>query len=213
LIKYLHKENSQVPVKKEENKTSRINPEEFKPQPEKIDQDIDFDLDISSNEPEPKKPDVTVEDKLQENKKDSAGIAKDNMLIAVLEAKWKEVVSYLQKTRAALASHFSFGRPFFSQGNLVTIAFAPQDSFHKESVEVAKNLKLIEEVISKFISKEVRIKFLIDNSIESTSGQLTEKDKEAKKKSKEVKKDANEEDSFLNEILDTFDARFHNDDE
>jgi DNA polymerase-3 subunit gamma/tau len=213
LIKYLHKEDSEAPVRKEENKANRIKTAEFKSQNQKIEEDIDFDLAIPDDNLQPQKPEVITTDKAKETKEDTANGAKDNMLLAVLEAKWKEIINYLQKTRAALASHFSFGRPFFSQGNLIAIAFAPQDSFHKETVEVPKNLKFIEEVISKFMSKEIKIKFLTDNSVESSSGTLTEKDKEAKKRSKEAKKDSGEDDSFLNEILDTFDARFHNDDE
>ena len=118
---------------------------------EKIEVNIDiddFDLEIENITPQ-------EEDKGKLSEDIEEGAPCDNAIVGQLKNRWKEVISFMQRKRAALASHLSFAQPVSSRGSVVTIAFSPQDYFHKESVESSKNLKFIEEIVSKLINKTV----------------------------------------------------------
>jgi len=176
----------------------------------------DFDLEIEEITPQTKA--SSVENQLIEDIEE--GAPSDNTILIQINNKWKEVISFLQKKRAALASHLSFAQPVSSRSSLVTIAFSPQDYFHKESVESSKNLKFIEDVISKLIDKTIGIRFILQDLPENPSsvnfqapGAASEKTTEANHKQEQSKKESTEDDAFLNDLLDTFGGKFHNDDE
>jgi len=176
----------------------------------------DFDLEIEDITPQ--EGDRSAESKLSEDIED--GASSDNAIVTQLKNRWKEVISFMQRKRAALASHLSFSQPVSSRGSLVTVAFSPQDYFHKESVESSKNLKFIEGIVSKLIDKAVGIKFVLQDlperissiTVQDSDG-ATKKETETKPKKAESKKEAAEDDTFLNELLDTFGGKFQSDDE
>ncbi len=173
----------------------------------------DFDLEIEDIIPQ-------EEDKGKPSEDIEEGAPCDNAILGQLKSRWKEVVSSLQRKRAALASHLSFAQPVSSRGSLVTIAFSPQDYFHKESVESSKNLKFVEEIVSKLINKTIGIKFVLQDLPEESSSVTfqdsegaNEREVEAKPKEEKSKKKETGDDAFLNELLDTFGGKFHSDDE
>jgi DNA polymerase-3 subunit gamma/tau len=120
-----------------------------------------------------------------------------------LKERWKEIISEIKKTRAAIASHLSFGFVYDYKENFIEIAFYKKNSFHKEIVGSNKNLKFIQETISKFIGKKVVIKFIL---IENQEEQVTEE----KKEEEEAIRKENE---FINELLDTFKGKIHTENE
>jgi len=210
LIKYVQPISVDNP--KKNKPTSKSKPVERKTEVN-IDVD-DFDLEIEDITPREEDKGKLSED-IEED-----GAPCDNAILGQLKNRWKEVISSMQRKRAALASHLSFAQPVFSRGSLVTIAFSPQNYFHKESVESSKNLKFIEEIVSKLINKTVGIKFVLqDLSREPSSVTFQdsegadEKEAEAKSKEEKGKKEVTEDDTFLNELLDTFGGKFHSDDE
>jgi len=202
LVKFLHKDTQSIDLKSKPKQSKNEKVEKKEPAKE-IDDTFNLeidDIDIEEHN-RPKDP------ALKEESKDAAA-PKDDLLLGPVRAKWDEIINYIQKKRAALASHLSFAKPVDSQGNLVTIAFASKDYFHKEIVENAKNLKFIEEAISELMGKKIGIRFttkdIKKDPIKAESAQ--QKPKKSQEKVKET------EDNFLNEILDTFDGKFHSED-
>ncbi|NQT28778.1 MAG: DNA polymerase III subunit gamma/tau, partial [Candidatus Omnitrophica bacterium] len=223
LIKYIQpispdnpKSNPTKDFEPVENKKIEVNPVK-KELSNGVDTDVDdFDLGIDNIAPIEKN--HSAESELTEDIQEGAPC--DNAIVGQLKSRWKEVVSSIQRKRVALASHLFLAQPVSSQGFLVTIAFSPQDYFHKESVESSKNLKFIEGIISKLINKAVAVKFVLQDLLERPSSvayqnseTVDEPEGAATLKEAKSKKEATEDDSFLNELLDTFGGKFHNDDE
>jgi len=210
------------PSKKETGFAGNVSPQDFN-----ID-DEDFDIDSpdssssveaqaqASKSPQPKtnssanpqELSALLEDEQEQEKEESELLEKDDLLLAPLRAKWGEVIRYIQKTRAALASHLSFGQPLFSRGNVVTVAFSHQDKFHKEIVENAKNQRFIENSVSRFLNKEIGVRFILqeleqDLADEPQSAQVNPS----------LQDTPEEEEGFLNKLMDTFDGKFHSESE
>ncbi len=148
--------------------------------------------------------DINNEDELKEQ---------DNVLLEGVKLNWDKVIGHIKRTRAALASHLSFAQPLFSQGKVVTVAFCPEDYFHKEIVESSKNLKFIEDAFAKLLNKKVGIKFTFSEltnrpKINEATSEIEEKTIQAEPSTKKT-----DEDMFLNDLLDTFGGKFHTDDE
>lgn len=170
--------------------------------------------------------DTTLEDKnLQDKQEDVINIEQpaspqDNNLLQPLLTKWQQIISHIQKKRVALASHLSFAQPVSSQGRCVTIAFSPTDYFHKESVESAKNVKFIEAAIAQFISQSPGVKFVLKDlprrpSFESSpeAPQVSSQEKvNPSNKPGPQEGISGGDDSFLNDLLDTFGGKFHSED-
>jgi hypothetical protein len=110
----------------------------------------------------------------------------------------------------AIASHLSFGQPTSSSGKQTFISFPDRDKFHKEALDDEKNRKFIEDSIEQVINKEVRIKFKIEDLGQDDSSRAKENNSAEEKKANP--KPERIEDGFLNDLLDTFDGKFHNND-
>lgn len=145
--------------------------------------------------------------------KDSDGIAipkgEDNIFFHAVKVKWETVVSSMQKVRAAVAAHLSLGRPVSSQANLVKIGFAKKDYFHKESLEDDKKQTFIEEMFSKFIGKEVKVKFVFHEDAASQNSKEPAPDSAAavsvsNSPNPQVISENKEDDAFINDLLDAF---------
>jgi len=178
-----------------------------------IDKD-DFDLEIEEIIPEEES--LPVKDKQKEKIED---MPQDDAILPQLKSRWREVIAYMRTKRVALASHLAFAQPVSSRGSLAVIAFYPQDHFHKESVESSKNIKFIEESISKIANMTVGIKVVLQKLPDRASSVAFDAAERAGKKNSDVslKEDSNkkvvDDDGFLNELLDTFGGKFHSDDE
>ena len=150
---------------------------------------------------------IDIDDfELEENKNETEEEISYNTreIFEELKIKWKEIITEIKKTRAALASHLSFGSPHTYKENFIEVAFYKKDNFHKEIVESNKNLKFIQEAISVFIGKKVLMKFtLVENEEEPIQNE----------KRKENEEEIKRESEFINELLDTFKGKIHTGDE
>jgi len=187
---------------------------------EKLKVNIDMsDFDIEEDDVDQQESKQDVKNEFSGDTEDDS--PSDDTVLGQLKNRWEEIIFSMQKKRAALASHLSFAQPVSSRGSLITIAFSSRDHFHKECVESDKNLKFIEDAISKFINIAIGIKFALqdlpdghspvafsgsnDNKVEKI-----EKTEDTSKREK-TKDESVEDDTFLNELLDTFGGKFHND--
>lgn len=175
----------------------------------------DFDFEIDNIIPEEKS--LPLSDEQKEKIEDTP---QDNTILHQLKSRWKEVIACIQTKRAALASHLSFAQPISSQGSVVAVAFSTQDHFHKEIVESSKNLKVIEKAMSNLFNVSVGVKFILKelpNRIPPAGFNEDQRDEarvdDAGFDESSDRKEGVGDDSFLNELLDTFGGKFHNSDE
>ncbi|MCM8787287.1 MAG: DNA polymerase III subunit gamma/tau [Candidatus Omnitrophica bacterium] len=125
----------------------------------------------------------------------------DNLILTDIKAKWQEIILYIQKIRAAIASHLAFGQPISSCGNIVKIGFTKENCFHKEVVENNKNLKFINESISKILNKKIGINFvLLENTRVSDVSDFSAKPQTNIQTKEEIAQNS----EFINDILDAF---------
>jgi len=202
----LEKKNDSVPAPKQ------VKRELFNSQQEidEIDLDID-DIDLEGQG-------GVVENKEQESKEEEPKIEdtpKDNALLQPVKIKWDRILSHVRKTRAGLASHLAYSEPIFSQGKVIAIGFPRQASFHKEIAESSKNVKFIEAAISQFIDKPVGVKFVLSDlprKFTRDNRDLDSKEESGQAEQKDIKIDDVQNEGFLNDLLDTFGGKFHNED-
>jgi DNA polymerase-3 subunit gamma/tau len=223
LIKFLHKEadsnnpkeslfdngKSSLPDKKIE----KSNP--TGPKKEQISPDIAKeskklkDLKDSKEPKEQHKPEGNKQPAPKQKKDINTGkTVEDDFLIQPVRLRWKDILSTMQKKRMAIASHLSLGKPISSSGKQIFIAFSAQDKFHKEALDGERNRKFIEDSIEAIINKEVRIKFKI---VDTGQADVVKKKEDNSSQKPESRKEEKIEDDFLNELLDTFDGKFHSD--
>lgn len=175
----------------------------------------DFDIEMDNITPEETK--SPLDDNKNEKVKETS---QDNNIFQQLKTRWREVIACLQTKRVALASHLSFAQPVSSRGSAAVVAFSAQDHFHKEVVETSKNSKVIEKAISDLFNVPVRVKFIsqeLPNRVSSVAFDEARRDENENSdiivEDKEDEKENSGDDSFLNELLDTFGGKFHNSDE
>jgi len=187
---------------------------------EKLKVNIDMsDFDIEEDDVDQQESKQDVKNEFSGDTEDDS--PSDDTVLGQLKNRWEEIIFSMQKKRAALASHLSFAQPVSSRGSLITIAFSSRDHFHKECVESDKNLKFIEDAISKFINIAIGIKFALQDLPDghspvafsgSNDNKVEKIDKtEDTSKREKTKDESVEDDTFLNELLDTFGGKFHND--
>jgi len=159
--------------------------------------DLDDDGDSAKKEPLPDAESQSAPDE-------------DGLLFNEVKAKWPEIIAAAQKVRAAISSHLSFSEPVSSSANIIKIGFSNKDYFHKEIVETPKNVKFIEDVISKIVNKRVGLKFILSDKIASKTVKITPLGSAPMKNEGGASGQPNE---FINELMDTFGGQFHTDDE
>ena len=215
LIKYVQPpESNSLTKKKSVSVNDSKAPEERKKFEVNINKD-DFDFEIENIVPQEES--SPPKDKQKEKVDDTP---QDNTILHQLKSRWKEVIARIQTKRAAIASHLSFAQPVSSQGSLAVVAFSSQDRFHKEIVESSKNLKFIEGIISNLFGSPVGLKFILQELPSRVSptafnkaGRDGDEGTDTGFKEDSGKKEAVDDDSFLNELLDTFGGKFHSSDE
>jgi len=213
LIKFAYQDDDEVVVEKKSNPAPKPKPIKTKPASPNIEKIDEIVLDIDDIDLEEKDKEVKPEEDKKQEELD-IDTPSDNALLEPVKAKWGEIISHIQKTRAAIASHLSFGQPVFSKGKLIYIGFPQEDYFHKEVVESSKNVKFVEEVISRFVDKPVGVKFVLSD-IPRRLVQDSRQDEEQESDQielKDIKMDDPENEGFLNELLDTFGGKFHSED-
>ncbi|MCF7871374.1 MAG: DNA polymerase III subunit gamma/tau [Candidatus Omnitrophica bacterium] len=201
LIKFVYKEKN--PVKK--TKASLANQKEKEPAKNPKEAETKEEPNPSGQKNNQQKSDLK-----KEKPKEQESSLEDDVLVQAVNLKWKEIISAMQAKRMAVASHLSFGQPTASSGKQIFISFSSRDKFHKEALDDEKNRKFIEDNIEQVINKKARVKFRIKDSDQEdypeVKGDDSAKEEKAGPKAKRI------EDGFLNDLLDTFDGKFHNND-
>ena len=174
-------------------------------------EDEDFDLDdtlIPVPEKKPVSQEIESEDIIDED-----DVAEgDDYLLTELKTRWPKIISDIQRTRAAIASHLSYARPVSSRGSVLAVGFNEKDSFHKEIVGQNKNARFVEEAISRSIGKPVRVKFVISKEVSGLPQEVKrEKNQPAGKKETPKESMLEESDDFINDLLDAFGGKIHTD--
>ena len=91
----------------------------------------------------------------------------------------------------SVATLLSEGIPLELENDILTVAFADSCSLHKETLQKKENKLLIEKILSQFLKKNLRVKFVFSLP-------------ELEKKKAEQKKHS---DSFIHSAINAFNAR------
>ncbi|MBU1133982.1 MAG: hypothetical protein KJ569_03605, partial [Candidatus Omnitrophica bacterium] len=169
----------------------------------------DFDLEMADFELE-EESSVNVDD--GGDMDESQELPDDNILVDGLKLKWREIIAYIQKSRAAIASHLLFAQPFSSQDSLVKIAYSKKDYFHKEIVEDSKNLKVIEDAVSKFMNKKIGIKFIFVEGIPAISQNSFKQEAVNNTEAEDNFQELDQDNEFIDGLIDTFRGSIHAED-
>jgi len=166
----------------------------------KLEGDFNMDEDDNSVKKTPLQQESQAESKTED----------DCLLLNEVKAKWQEIITSMQKVRAAISSHLSLSEPLSSSANIIKIGFSNKDYFHKEIVETAKNVKFIEDLISRILNKKIGVKFVLSDKIASKTIDITQRNGVSNQSAADSSGQPNE---FINELMDTFGGQFHTEDE
>ncbi len=155
------------------------------PDESKIQQDNQSQKEFSENHKsdlEENNPASATGDIPNENKAESCNEVKAN---------WSNVIDNLGKVKMSVATLLSEGVPLKLENDILTVSLPDNYSLHKETLEKKENKSLIEKILSQFLKKNLRVKFIF-----SLSGPAAEK---AGQKSNK--------DSFVHSAINAFNAR------
>lgn len=76
---------------------------------------------------------------------------------------WPHIIDEVKKSKIALGSFLNEGIPSEVDGNILTISFRQENGFHIKSI--ARNYKIIENVLMKFLNVNLKIKCIKDESL------------------------------------------------
>jgi DNA polymerase-3 subunit gamma/tau len=207
LIKFFYKEEKKEIESAHKNNNSSLRKEKIKvKKEEKMEEMLDFeDMEIEEI-------DLEEDDDASNPTDESSSDCK--VFFEELKDNWERIISEIKKVRAAIASHLSFARLYSLEGNVATIAFSKENKFHKEIVEANKNLKFIQEMISKYMGNKIAVKFtLIDNMQDQNREPKEKKLKREEEINEKAEDTTSSTDEFINELLDIFEGRLHTQDE
>lgn len=188
----------------------------LQPQPDDFEQELEKVYSSASDTSDKTVP-IKTENSQNDNEKNIPNNDNSN-LCDDFKQKWQQILTEMHKTRAAVASHLSFGYPISSQGNVITIGFTKENYFHKEILETSDKTLFIEKNISKFLNSPIRIKFIFSQDVESKSA-ITKAETQLSPQSTVNQTNTNPADSddkaheFIGDLLDTFGGKLHTDDE
>lgn len=102
----------------------------------------------------------------------------------------------------SLATYLSEAKLEKIEGRQLILSYPKSLSFHKEAIDTIKNIQFIQQAILKYLGIELRLKFILqENSSLSAEGQNNNSDEQVP---------LEEDNDFVNELLDTFNANFYN---
>ncbi|MCM8773276.1 MAG: DNA polymerase III subunit gamma/tau [Candidatus Omnitrophica bacterium] len=119
-----------------------------------------------------------------------------------IKERWEEIISEISKTKVSLASYLREAVLGSFNNNILRVVFPKRYSFHKEVVEENKNTKFVEGVFLKKFGVKVRLKCLI-NKEESEVDNCVNDTKNSENK---------DENTFIDELLDTFKGNIYTED-
>ena len=86
---------------------------------------------------------------------------------ASLESIWSGLLSSLKAEKISAASYMAEGEPVALRDNIAVIAFAQKFNFHRETLEMPDNKKMIERILTKLLGREILVEFQM---VKETSG-------------------------------------------
>jgi len=162
-----------------------------------VPEDISFD-DMEIGDLDSKDAKGVVSDNVKPNvfpKEDSDSIP---VTLSDISKKWPQIITEMSKKRVSLASYLSEAKLHSLEGRILKLSFPKERSFNKEIVEEVKNIKYIEHYLDRYIGHNIGIRCFI-----------ADKPNVAKKETQDSTSKDGEEDSIINELLDTFGGSIH----
>jgi DNA polymerase III subunit gamma/tau len=136
----------------------------------------------------------------------------DGILLSQIKPKWPMIIARVQKIRMAIASHLEVATLASSSGRTLCLGYGKKDVFHKESIESEKNRAFIERVLTEAAGKPVVLKIIIVDNLLPSSAKKNIPEKAAPASVDTLSADAaSDSDSFVNDILDSFNGKIHTD--
>lgn len=74
---------------------------------------------------------------------------------------WDTLTHAVSKKKMSLAAYLQEGSPYTLKDNTLTIGFSPKFKFHKESLEDAPNLKLVEDIFTEKLKSPILLKYIL----------------------------------------------------
>jgi len=134
----------------------------------------------------------------------------DGILLSQIKPKWPMIIARVQKIRVAIAEHLAHAVLFSSSGSTICLGYGKKDIFYKESIESEKNRAFIERILTETIGKPVVVKIIAVDTPEPVKKSMPEKPVPAAIDTLSADA-ANDSDSFVNDILDSFNGKIHTD--
>ena len=78
---------------------------------------------------------------------------------ATLESIWQTLLAHLRIEKISVASYLAEGEPLGLQNDAAVVAFAQKFNFHKETLDLPDNKKLIEKYLAQLLGRPARIEF------------------------------------------------------
>ena len=133
--------------------------------------------------------------KIKEDETNTQDSVKDNVLINV-KNEWPNFVKNINSERPSLSSALDHSTPTNIDGNQITITVSGLPEFSVNNL--THNKSYIEELLSKFIKKEIKLFFLWDSE--------NSKEVNLSKPAPEVREDSKNEDKVVERIIEEFDG-------
>ncbi|MCM8758135.1 MAG: hypothetical protein NC903_03640, partial [Candidatus Omnitrophica bacterium] len=143
----------------------------------------------TSIEKEIKTSSLKIEESHDAFSKESKLTSKEAVNLAIsfdeLKNRWQDIIESLKKVKMSVASYLSEGTVKEIRDDTVIVAFAKNNSFHKEILEKQDNLALIQKVLEDIFKIKIKLRFILAD--ENTPPK--------------------EDNPFLKSILETFNAK------
>ncbi|MBI4432993.1 MAG: DNA polymerase III subunit gamma/tau [Candidatus Omnitrophica bacterium] len=118
-----------------------------------------------------KKEEVSEEPDVEELPSDDVTLAETRreQNSSSLESVWQALLAALRQEKISVASYLAEGEPSDLTGGLAKISFPERLNFHRETLEVQDNKKLIEKHLSALLSQNISIQFEV---VKELSGKI-----------------------------------------
>lgn len=91
--------------------------------------------------------------------KDEEINTKEGLALRQITHAWPNVLKNIRIKKISIASCLSEGEPISFKDNAVTLGFPKGHSFHREVIEKVSNKKLVEEALSKILTRDITLEF------------------------------------------------------